>query len=174
MGAAAGKNITNTSLPRQIGQFEPLDILGKGAQGIVYLAEDTQLGRKVTIKTLYKSRQDAKQLNQEAKNVSQLSHPHIIPLYEIGFHQESPFLVYQYYEGEQLEQRLERDGKLKQLDAVTITNQLLDGVGYAHNNNIIHRDLNPSNLLIDKEGSTKIMDFGISIIAEKHYCLHYY
>jgi len=69
---------------------------------------------------------------------------------------------------------LERDGKLKQLDAVTITNQLLDGVGYAHNNNIIHRDLNPSNLLIDKEGSTKIMDFGISIIAEKHYCPHYY
>jgi len=75
MGAVAKKNIANSSLPKQIGRFEPLDILGKGAQGIVYLAEDTQLGRKVAIKTLDKHRQDAEQLNQEAKNVSQLSHP---------------------------------------------------------------------------------------------------
>jgi len=165
MGAVATNKITKNTLPRQLGRFEPIDILGKGAQGIVYLAEDTQLGRKVAIKTLDKRRQDAEQLNQEAKNVSQLSHPHIIPLYEIGFHKESPFLVYQYYEGEQLKQRLQRETKLKQLDAVKIMDQLLDGIGYAHNNNIIHRDLNPSNLLIDKEGNAKIMDFGISVIA---------
>jgi eukaryotic-like serine/threonine-protein kinase len=165
MGAVAIKKTQNTSLPQKIGRFEPIDVLGKGAQGIVYLAEDTQLGRKVAIKTLDKHRQDAEQLNQEAKHVSQLSHPHIIPLYEIGFHQESPFLVYQYYEGEQLKQRLQREGKLKQLDAVNIANQFLDGIAYAHNNNIIHRDLNPSNLLIDKEGNAKIMDFGISITA---------
>lgn len=165
MGAVAIKKTSNTNLPSQIGRFEPIDILGKGAQGVVYLAEDTQLGRKVAIKTLDKRRQDAEQLNQEAKNVSQLSHANIIPLYEIGFHNETPFLVYQYYEGEQLKQRLQRDGKLKQYDAVKIVNQLLDGVGYAHQNNIIHRDLNPSNLLIDKEGNTKIMDFGISVIA---------
>lgn len=165
MGAVANKNITNSSLPRQIGRFEPLDILGKGAQGVVYLAEDTKLGRKVAIKTLDKHRQDADQLNQEAKHVSQLNHPHIIPLYEIGFQEETPFLVYRFYEGEQLKLRLQREGKLNQLDAVNITNQLLDGIGYAHKNNIIHRDLNPSNLLIDKEGNTKIMDFGISIIA---------
>ncbi len=81
------------------------------------------------------------------------------------FHQESPFLVYQYYEGEQLKQRLQRETKLKQLDAVKITDQILDGIGYAHKNNIIHRDLNPSNLLIDKDGNTKIMDFGISVIS---------
>jgi eukaryotic-like serine/threonine-protein kinase len=165
MGAVAAKKTSNTTLPRQLGRFEPIDVLGKGAQGIVYLAEDTQLGRKVAIKTLDKHRQDADQLNQEAKNVSKLSHPHIIPLYEIGFHQESPFLVYQYYEGEQLKQRLQRETKLKQFDAVKITDQLLDGIGYAHKNNIIHRDLNPSNLLIDKEGNTKIMDFGISVIS---------
>jgi len=165
MGAVAAKKITNTTLPRELGRFEPIDVLGKGAQGIVYLAEDTQLGRKVAIKTLDKSRQDADQLNQEAKNVSKLSHPHIIPLYEIGFHQESPFLVYQYYEGEQLKERLQRETKLKQFDAVKITDQILDGIGYAHKNNIIHRDLNPSNLLIDKEGNTRIMDFGISVIS---------
>ncbi len=165
MGAVVNKNIINSPLPRQIGRFEPIDILGKGAQGIVYLAEDTKLGRKVAIKTLDKNRQDADQLNLEAKHVSQLSHPHIIPLYEIGFQEYTPFLVYQFYEGEQLKQWLQREGKLKQLDAVKITNQLLDGVGYAHKNNIIHRDLNPSNLLIDNEGNAKIMDFGISVIV---------
>ena len=163
--ASAAENITNSSLPKHIGRFQPIEILGKGAQGIVYLAEDTQLGRKVAIKTLDKHRQDAEQLNQEAKNVSQLNHAHIIPLYEIGFHEENPFLVYQYCEGEQLKQRLQRDGKLKQFDAVNIINQVLDGIGYAHNNKIIHRDLNPSNLLIDKEGNVRVMDFGISVIA---------
>ncbi len=163
MGVAA-KNISNPSLPSHIGRFQPIDILGKGAQGIVYLAEDTQLGRKVAIKTLDKHRQDAEQLNQEAKNVSKLNHVHIIPLYEIGFHEENPFLVYQ-YDGEQLKQRLEREGTLKQFDAVNIINQVLDGIGYAHSNNIIHRDLNPSNLLIDIGGNVRVMDFGISIIA---------
>lgn len=165
MGAVAKNNITKSSLPTHIGRFQPIDVLGKGAQGIVYLAEDTQLGRKVAIKTLDKNRQDAEQLNQEAKNVSKLNHSHIIPLYEIGFHNDNPFLVYQYYEGEQIKQLLQREGKLKQFDAVNIINQVLDGIGYAHSNNIIHRDLNPSNLLIDKEGNVRVMDFGISVIA---------
>lgn len=162
---AAAANITNSTLPKQIGRFQPIDILGSGAQGIVYLAEDTQLGRKVAIKTLDRHRQDAEQLNQEAKNVSQLNHSHIIPLYEIGFHEDNPFLVYQYYDGEQLKKRLQREKKLKQYDAVRIINQVLDGIGYAHHHKIVHRDLNPSNLLIDKAGSVRIMDFGISVIA---------
>ncbi|MGB1799898.1 MAG: protein kinase domain-containing protein [Gammaproteobacteria bacterium] len=165
MAIAASNNLNNIALPERISRFRPVDILGKGTQGIVYLAEDTQLGRKVAIKTLKKDQQNSEQLNQEAKNVSLLNHAHIIPLYEIGIHEETPFLVYQYYEGEQLKQRLQRDGKIKQLDAINIINQVLDGIGYAHNHQVIHRDLNPSNLLIDKQGNVRIMDFGISDIA---------
>lgn len=155
----------NTTLPERIGRFQLVNILGQGTQGTVYLAEDTQLNRKVAIKILDQRHQNAANLTQEAKNVSQLNHPNIIPLYEIGFHEETPFLVYQYYEGEQLKQRLQREGKLSQFDAVKIINQVLEGIGYAHNNQIIHRDLNPSNLLIDKKGNVHIMDFGISIIV---------
>ncbi len=165
MSAQARKKTSLPALPAQIGRFQPVDVLGKGAQGIVYLAEDTQLGRKVAIKTLDKRRQDADQLNQEAKHVSQLSHPHIIPLYEIGFHEDTPYLVYQFSEGEQLKQKLQREGKQKQFEAVKIINQVLDGISYAHQQHIIHRDLNPSNLMIDKDGNTHIMDFGISVIA---------
>lgn len=165
MVATARNNPDKTTLPECIGRFQPVNILGKGTQGIVYLAEDTQLNRKVAIKTLDQRRQDAAQLTQEAKNVSRLDHPHIIPLYEIGFHEEIPFLVYQYYDGEQLKQYLQREEKLNQFNAVKLINQVLDGVGYAHNNQIIHRDLNPSNLLIDKKGNVRIMDFGISVIV---------
>ena len=164
MSAPANKNSRTASLPKQLGRFQPIDILGQGAQGIVYLAEDTQLGRKVAIKTLDKRRQDAANLKQEAKHVSQLTHANIIPLYEIGFENEMPFLVYQFYEGEQLKQKLQREGKLGQLEAVNIINQVLDGIHYAHHQNIIHRDLNPSNLMIDKEGIPHIMDFGISVM----------
>lgn len=165
MVATAINKTDNTTLPERIGRFQLVNILGESAQGIVYLAEDTQLNRKVAIKTLDQRRQDAAQLTQEAKNVSRLDHAHIIPLYEIGFHEETPFLVYQYYEGEQLKQRLQREDKLNQFDAVKIINQVLEGVGYAHSKQIIHRDLNPSNLLIDKKGNVHIMDFGISVIV---------
>ncbi len=161
---ALAKNST-TELPQTIGRFEPIEVLGKGTQGIVYLAEDTQLGRKVAIKTLENQLQQSEQLNQEAKHVSQLSHPNIIPLYEIGYEQNTPFLVYEYCEGEQLKQRLQREGKLSQIDALKIVNQILDGIGYAHHHQIIHRDLNPSNLMIDNKGQIKIMDFGIAITA---------
>lgn len=165
MVATAINNPDKTVLPERIGRFQPVNILGEGTQGIVYLAEDTQLNRKVAIKTLDQRRQDAAHLTREAKNVSQLNHPHIIPLYEIGFHEETPFLVYQYYQGEQLKQRLQREEKLDQFNAVKIINQVLEGIGYAHSKQIIHRDLNPSNLLIDKKDNIHIMDFGISIIA---------
>ncbi len=71
MSALANNKSSLPALPAQIGRFQPVDILGKGAQGVVYLAEDTQLGRKVAIKTLDKRRQDPEQLNQKAKHVSQ-------------------------------------------------------------------------------------------------------
>ena len=165
MSAAPAQNTGANSLPKSIGRFQPLDILGQGAQGVVYLAEDTNLGRKVAIKTLDNQQRSTAQLTQEARHVSQLTHPHIIPLYEIGFDHETPYLVYQYYEGEQLQDKLAATGPLSQYEAIKIINQVLDGIGYAHRQQIIHRDLNPSNLMIDKEGLAHIMDFGIAIIV---------
>ncbi|MEE8320346.1 MAG: serine/threonine-protein kinase, partial [Gammaproteobacteria bacterium] len=154
-----------TELPAKIGRFVPAGILGKGAQGIVYLAKDTELERQVAIKTLNKRQRDSEQLIREARNVSTLEHPHIIPIYEIGLDEDMPYLVYQYCEGIQLKEKLRQEHKLKTLDAIRITCQILEGIDYAHRNGIIHCDLNPSNIMIGKDNHTKIMDFGISIIA---------
>lgn len=151
-------------LPGNIGRFEVLRQLGKGSQGVVYLAHDPQLDRHVAIKTLDRRRDDHSHLLHEARNVSKLEHPHITPIYEIGVHQDMPYLVYQYCEGNSLRNLLETKENFKPLDAVKIISQLLDAIGYAHRHGIVHRDLNPSNIMLVEDNVPRIMDFGISIM----------
>jgi serine/threonine protein kinase len=92
-------------MPTQsIGRFEIIRELGRGGQGIVYLAQDTQLDRKVAIKTLRKLGHKTEQLAHEARIVSKLQHPNIITLYDSGEDQEAPYLVYAYVEGKTLAQ----------------------------------------------------------------------
>ncbi len=166
MSATSSASLQATQLPGSIGRFEVLGCLGKGSQGVVYLAHDPQLDRQVAIKTLDKHRSDHSQLIQEARNVSKLEHLNIIPIYEIGVEKNNPYLVYQLCEGESLRDILKRKGRLKALEAVDITRQLLDAMGYAHRNGIVHRDLNPANIMIDSKNVPHIMDFGISIMLD--------
>ncbi len=166
MSATLSASLQAAQLPESIGRFEVLSCLGKGSQGVVYLAHDPQLDRQVAIKTLDKHRSDHSQLIQEARNVSKLEHLNIIPIYEIGVEKNNPYLVYQLCEGESLRDMLKRNGRLKALEAVDITRQLLDAMGYAHRNGIVHRDLNPANIMIDSKNVPHIMDFGISIMLD--------
>jgi eukaryotic-like serine/threonine-protein kinase len=165
--SAAAEQITNSrQLPAKVGRFDIVRCLGKGAQGVVYLAHDPELDRQVAIKTLDKRRRDHSNLLQEARNVSKLEHLNIIPIYEIGVHEDSPYLVYQFCEGESLQNVLKDKGRMKALEAVNISRQLLDAMGYAHRSGIVHRDLNPANIMIDKDNVPRIMDFGISIMID--------
>ncbi len=154
-------DMTTSNTSAFIGRFELLKKLGQGAQGVVYHANDTQLQREVAIKLLNKIHKDSK-IIQEARNVSNLKHKNIVQLYEIGVHDEKPYLVYEYEKGESLKKFIERHEKLKPLDAVKIITQLLSGLQFAHTNQIVHRDINPANILIDQNHKIKIMDFGIS------------
>lgn len=156
------ESVNRETLPAQIGRFKPLEILGKGAQGIVYLANDPQLERQIAIKTLLHRSFNNKQLINEARNVSQLQHPNIIPLYEIGAHEERPYLVYPYVDGQPLRNILNEKKTIPVLQTVKIISQVLDALGYAHQKNVVHRDLNPANILMDTNGIPKVMDFGIS------------
>lgn len=162
MGIAAEKISTFSHLPEQIGRFTPIKKLGRGAQGVVYLARDTELDREVAIKTLTRKQQANANLLNEAKNVSKLNHKNIVSLYEIGVHEGASYLVYQYIKGISLKQQLKSGQPVPKIKAVKLIVQLLEGIDYAHEKGILHRDLNPSNILVDEEQTPKVLDFGIS------------
>jgi serine/threonine protein kinase len=148
---------------KTIGRFEVVRELGRGAQGVVYLAVDPRLDRQVAIKTLRAgtaSQND--KLLREAKTVSNLQHPNIIPLYDLGSDDGAPYLVYAFIEGETLSQLLKRTGALSMASAARIVADVLDALSSAHGQGVMHLDIKPSNVMIAADGQHLVMDFGIA------------
>jgi serine/threonine protein kinase len=161
---------TETAAPR-LGRFQIVRRLGRGAQGEVYLAEDPRLGRKVAIKTLRVNQRTPEErarqvraLLDEAKIVSQLSHPGLVTLYDAGEENGAPYLVFEYVEGETLAAHIRQAGRLPPSEAVDIAIQILRAVGYAHKKGVLHRDLKPANVMLEG-GAPRVMDFGIAQLA---------
>ncbi|MCU7829799.1 MAG: HDOD domain-containing protein [Candidatus Thiodiazotropha sp. (ex Myrtea sp. 'scaly one' KF741663)] len=145
---------------KQIGRFQVGKVLGSGNQGTVYLCHDTQLERRVAIKLLSNSLPETS-FRDEARTMSRLQHPNIVSIYEAGQHKDTPYLVFEYVEGELLSEMI--GGKPLELpQALTIFQGLLEGVAEAHKTGIVHRDLKPANIIINAEQLPKIMDFGIA------------
>lgn len=152
-------------MANNIGRFEIRRELGRGAQSVVYLAFDPQLEREVAVKTLHFSQPDPSQnatLLAEARLVSQLRHPGIVPIYEAGEEGGDVFLVFEYVPGENLAQYLRREGALPPARAAAFMVDILEAISHAHAHGIIHRDLKPSNILMDESGLPRVMDFGIA------------
>jgi serine/threonine protein kinase len=152
-----------------IGRFEIVGELGRGSQSVVYLARDPHLQREVAIKTLHFSRPDAQknqQLLSEARMVSQLRHPNIVPIFEAGEEQGDLYLVFEYVPGRNLGDYLRASARLTPVKAIAILAPVLDAIAHAHAAGIIHRDLKPSNILIDNDGTPRVMDFGIAARVE--------
>ena len=147
---------------RAIGRFKVWKVFGKGSQGIVYLAEDPDFGREVAIKTLRRSGANTESLVREARNASRLQHPHIATVYDIGEHEGTPYIVYEYIEGRSLRQVIAQTPNLTLLQVVGWMGQMLDAMAYAHAEGIIHRDLKPDNIRIDNDANVKVLDFGIA------------
>jgi eukaryotic-like serine/threonine-protein kinase len=162
------------SMPEYIDRFKVLSELGKGSQGIVYLASDPRLERNVAIKTIHRQpvlnqgRQE--RLLSEAKTVSKLQHPNIVPLYEAGQDHGILYLVFEYVDGISLKSQMRSIGQYVVYKAIRLMIQILDGISCAHDQSIVHRDLSPSNIMIDKNGLPRIMDFGISVVMGKTAC----
>lgn len=152
-------------MSRKIGRFEVRGELGRGAQSVVYLGFDPQLQREIAIKTLHFSRPDPAQnrvLLDEARTVSKMRHPNIVPIFEAGEESGDLYLVFEYVPGKNLAEFLRQSGALPPVKAVTILGKVLDAVAHAHAQGIIHRDLKPSNILLDDDGTPRVMDFGIA------------
>jgi serine/threonine protein kinase len=154
---------------KKIGRFEIVRELGRGSQSVVYLARDPHLEREVAIKTLHFSHPDPQknqQLLSEARMVSQLRHPSIVPIFEAGEEGGDIYLVFEYVAGRNLGDFLREFGRLTPVKAIAILRPVLDAIAHAHAAGIIHRDLKPNNILIDPQGSPRVMDFGIASRVE--------
>lgn len=146
---------------KTIGRFQVERLLGEGGQGRVYLARDTHLERQVAIKVIAPDAVSAGLLD-EARIVARLRHPNIVALFDAGEHEGEPYLVFEYVEGVTLAQEIRKGGALPRTSAVSIAQQILEGLSCAHAQNIIHRDIKPANIMIDRAGVPRIMDFGIA------------
>ena len=155
----------------QISHYKILKKLGVGGMGEVYLAEDTKLTRKVALKILPPGVSgDRKRLNrflQEARLAANLNHPHICTIYEIDATGETPFLAMEHIEGETLAEKI-RQKSLDLHEILDIASQIADALDEAHRQNIIHRDIKSSNIIINRRGQVKVLDFGLAkIISEE-------
>jgi serine/threonine protein kinase len=149
-----------------LGRFELRRILGQGAQSVVWLAFDPRLEREVAIK-LMKVGEGASmaaipQWLQEARHVSRLSHPNIVPVFEADVQDLHPYLVFEYVPGKTLGDLLAAHGAMPAVEAADLMADVLDALALAHEAGVIHRDVKPSNILVDQSGRARIMDFGIA------------
>jgi serine/threonine protein kinase len=152
-------------MSKRIGRFELRKELGRGAQSTVYLGFDPQLQREIAIKTVHINRSHPAQnqvLLDEARTVSKLRHPNIVPIFEAGEENGDLYLVFEYVPGKNLAEFLRDSGALSPVKALGILRPILDAVAHAHAQSIIHRDLKPSNILLDENGTPRVMDFGIA------------
>jgi len=156
--------VTTLSAGTRLGPYELLAPVGAGGMGEVYRAKDTRLERTVAVKVLpahlSSSAESRQRFEREAKTISQLSHPHICALYDVGNQDGVEFLVMEYLEGETLSDRLLK-GTLPFEQVLRYGIEIADALDKAHRQGIVHRDLKPGNVMITKSG-VKLLDFGLA------------
>ena len=150
--------------------------IGTGGMSTVYVAMDTVLERRVAIKVMHREiAADSGQLERfrrEARAVAKLNHPHIVGVIDAGedHHEDGharPYIVFEYVEGETLKQRIRRLGRLSIPEAVAYAIEMARALGAAHAAGIVHRDVKPQNVLLDREGAAKVTDFGIARVLDQ-------
>jgi hypothetical protein len=160
---------------RQFGDYELLEKLGEGGMGVVYRARQRSLDREVAIKLLaagpWASRAYLERFRLEAQSAGRLNHPNLVPVYEIGQHDEISFYSMRLVRGESLAARLERGSYPTPKAAARLLQTLAEAVDYAHRLGVLHLDLKPANVLLDEHDEPQIADFGLARRVDETLCL---
>jgi eukaryotic-like serine/threonine-protein kinase len=155
---------------RTVGSFNILRLLGRGGMGDVYLAQDTQLGRKVALKFLSSklahSQWAKRQFAKEAQAVAMLDHPNICTVHGFEEADDYRFIVMQYVEGKSLDQLIDGGGRTPE-DALSLALKIASALAAAHAHGIIHCDIKPSNVMVTAEGKLKVLDFGLARLVQQ-------
>jgi eukaryotic-like serine/threonine-protein kinase len=159
----------------RLGTYRVLRLLGAGGMGMVFLAEDTQLRRKVALKTMLPAiaqhPQHRERFLREARAAAAIEHPHIVAIFQVGEDNGIPYLAMPFLKGESLEDRLRRSRKLPVAEAVRIADEMAEGLAAAHAEGLIHRDIKPGNVWLENQPArgavagvfkVKLLDFGLA------------
>lgn len=161
-----GGRRTRENAVETIGKYQVQKVLGRGGMGTVYEALDPVLHRKVAVKTMIPGLGDSPELHarflREAQAAGGLRHRNIVTVYDLGEDKGQPFIAMELVEGTDLEKVLTTGASLSIEWTLDVLRQICDGLGYAHDRGIIHRDVKPANIIVTPEGDVKIMDFGIA------------
>jgi serine/threonine-protein kinase len=155
-----------------LGRYEVMKELGRGAMGIVYLGKDPKINRQVAIKTLrFEEDMDAEQTKsvkerffREAESAGNLTHPNIIRIFDAGEDQEVAYIAMELLDGHDLKSNCDKNNLLEMNRVVDIVAQVASGLDYAHKQGVVHRDIKPANIMMLKDGTLRITDFGIARI----------
>ncbi len=158
---------------QQLGRYRITGRLGTGGMGVVYLAEDTVLARRVALKTVRllegadpNSKQElTERFLREARIVAQMDHPGIVSVYDFGYEGETAYLVLEYVAGSNLSSRLEQTPKLDGAFCARVLLEAASALDYAHKRGVVHRDVKPANLLLTEDARVKVADFGIAKLS---------
>ena len=157
--------VPRVELPRQLGDYELLEELGRGGMGVVYRAQQVSLDRTVAVKMILRGQlatgADRARFRAEAEAAAKLDHPNIVPVYEVGELDGQPYFSMKFVAGTTLA-RLLADGPLEPREAAALLVPVAKAIQFAHRAGLLHRDLKPSNILIDEEGQPHVTDFGLA------------
>jgi len=157
------------SIPAKIGRYDIIELVGKGGMGVLYRARDRMLERDVALKMMHVDfsvdTNARERFEREAKAVARLQHRNVVTIHELGSADGSPYIVMEFLAGQDLDVRMREGTPLTLNEKLDVAIQLCEGLGYAHEQGIVHRDIKPGNVRVLEDGTVKILDFGIAKFA---------